>query len=42
MNSIKTCSQKLCDKTLQQQHLGDIQTRASTLDAGKVVRMVRG
>ena len=29
-------------KTLQQQHLGDIQTRASTLDAGEVMRMVRG
>ena len=29
-------------KTLQQQHLGDIQARASTLDAGEVMRMVRG
>jgi uncharacterized protein (DUF697 family) len=29
-------------KTLQQQHLGDIQTRASTLDAGEVMRLVRG
>ena len=29
-------------KTLQQQHLGDIRARASTLDAGEVVRMVRG
>ncbi len=29
-------------KTLQQQHLGDIRTRASTLDAGEVMRMVRG
>jgi uncharacterized protein (DUF697 family) len=29
-------------KTLQQQHLGDIQTRASTLDASEVMRMVRG
>lgn len=29
-------------KTLQQQHWGDIQTRASTLDAGEVMRMVRG
>jgi uncharacterized protein (DUF697 family)/tellurite resistance protein len=28
-------------KTLQQQHLGDIQARASTLDAGEVMRMVR-
>ncbi|MCO4088860.1 MAG: DUF533 domain-containing protein [Limnohabitans sp.] len=29
-------------KTLQQQHLGDIRARASTLDAGEVMRMVRG
>jgi uncharacterized protein (DUF697 family) len=29
-------------KTLQQQHWGDIQARASTLDAGEVMRMVRG
>jgi uncharacterized protein (DUF697 family)/tellurite resistance protein len=29
-------------KTLQQQHLGDIQARASTLDVGEVMRMVRG
>jgi uncharacterized protein (DUF697 family)/tellurite resistance protein len=29
-------------KTLQQQHLGDIQARASTLDEGEVMRMVRG
>lgn len=29
-------------KNLQQQHLGDIQARASTLDAGEVMRMVRG
>jgi uncharacterized protein (DUF697 family) len=29
-------------KTLQQQNLGDIQARASTLDAGEVMRMVRG
>ena len=29
-------------KTLQQQHLGDIQARAATLDAGEVMRMVRG
>ena len=29
-------------KTLQQQHLGDIHARASTLDAGEVMRMVRG
>jgi uncharacterized protein (DUF697 family) len=29
-------------KTLQQQHLHDIQTRASTLDAGEVMRLVRG
>ncbi len=29
-------------KTLQQQHLGEIQARASTLDAGEVMRMVRG
>jgi uncharacterized protein (DUF697 family) len=29
-------------KTLQQQLLGDIQARASTLDAGEVMRMVRG
>ena len=29
-------------KTLQQQHLGNIQARASTLDAGEVMRMVRG
>ena len=29
-------------KTLQQQHLGDIQARASSLDAGEVMRMVRG
>lgn len=28
-------------KTLQQQHLGDIQARASTLDAGEVMRMVK-
>jgi uncharacterized protein (DUF697 family)/tellurite resistance protein len=28
--------------TLQQQHVGDIQARASTLDAGEVMRMVRG
>lgn len=28
-------------KALQQAHLGDIRTRASTLDAGEVVRMVR-
>ena len=28
-------------KTLQQQHLGDIRARASTLDAGEVMRMVR-
>ena len=29
-------------KTLQQQHLGDIRARASNLDAGEVMRMVRG
>ncbi|WP_295502253.1 DUF533 domain-containing protein [Limnohabitans sp. Rim8] len=29
-------------KTLQQQHLGDIRARASNLDAGEVIRMVRG
>jgi uncharacterized protein (DUF697 family) len=29
-------------KTLQQQHLRDIQARASTLDAGEVMRLVRG
>jgi uncharacterized protein (DUF697 family) len=29
-------------KTLQQHHLGDIQARASTLEAGEVMRMVRG
>ena len=29
-------------KTLQQQHLGDIRARASTLDAGEVMRLVRG
>jgi len=29
-------------KTLQQQHLGDIQARASTLDAGEVMCKVRG
>jgi uncharacterized protein (DUF697 family)/tellurite resistance protein len=29
-------------QTLQQQHLGDIQARASTLDAGEVMRIVRG
>ena len=28
-------------KTLQQQHLRDIQARASTLDAGEVMRLVR-
>lgn len=28
-------------KTLQQQHMGDIQARASTLDAAEVMRMVR-
>ncbi len=29
-------------KALQQQHLGDIQARASTLDAAEVMRMVKG
>lgn len=29
-------------KTLQQQHLGAIQSRARTLDAGEVMRLVRG
>ncbi len=29
-------------KALQQQHLGDIQARASTLDAGEVMRLVKG
>ena len=29
-------------KTVQQQHLGDIRARASTLDAGEVMRLVRG
>lgn len=29
-------------KTLQQQHVGDIQSRAATLDAAEVMRMVRG
>jgi uncharacterized protein (DUF697 family)/tellurite resistance protein len=29
-------------KTLQQEHLRDIQARASTLDAGEVMRLVRG
>jgi len=29
-------------KTLQQQHMGAIQSRARTLDAGEVMRMVRG